>query len=241
MPREFELRKEVSLPATPERVWEAIATGPGQTAWFMPLPVAPDPSLAAAWDPPRRLVIRVPGAEGTFQAFEYVIEARAGGTSVLRFVHSGFLGDDWSDEFEATTDRGWDMYLHTLAQYLAHFDGRPATYVAAEAPPSSTGERAWPILLDALGLSVGVAPGDPVRLAPEGLAPSTGVVDYVLAPEAPRAGFFLGARTDAGLYRFHGRAPLGMPVAAGHHQYGEGVDGDRAQAAWSAWLGRVFA
>jgi uncharacterized protein YndB with AHSA1/START domain len=35
MPRGFELRKEITLDATPEQVWEAIATGPGIDAWFM--------------------------------------------------------------------------------------------------------------------------------------------------------------------------------------------------------------
>ena len=35
MPHEFELRKEITLDATPEQVWEAIATGPGIDAWFM--------------------------------------------------------------------------------------------------------------------------------------------------------------------------------------------------------------
>jgi len=35
MPREFELRKEITLDATPEQVWEAIAAGPGIDAWFM--------------------------------------------------------------------------------------------------------------------------------------------------------------------------------------------------------------
>ena len=35
MPHEFELRKEITLQATPEQVWEAIATGPGIDGWFM--------------------------------------------------------------------------------------------------------------------------------------------------------------------------------------------------------------
>ncbi|WP_143737006.1 SRPBCC domain-containing protein [Microbispora sp. GKU 823] len=35
MPHEFELHKEIELDATPEQVWEAIATGPGVDSWFM--------------------------------------------------------------------------------------------------------------------------------------------------------------------------------------------------------------
>jgi Uncharacterized conserved protein len=68
MPREFELRKEVALDATPEQVWEAIATGPGITAWFMPHEVEPgvggvvrlrlgeyaQESTITTWEPPHR-------------------------------------------------------------------------------------------------------------------------------------------------------------------------------------------
>lgn len=35
MLHEFDLRKEITLDATPQQVWEAIATGPGIDAWFM--------------------------------------------------------------------------------------------------------------------------------------------------------------------------------------------------------------
>ena len=31
-----EIHAEIEVPGTPEQVWEAIATGPGITAWFMP-------------------------------------------------------------------------------------------------------------------------------------------------------------------------------------------------------------
>ena len=32
---EFEVRDEITVAATPEQVWDAIATGPGVDAWFM--------------------------------------------------------------------------------------------------------------------------------------------------------------------------------------------------------------
>jgi hypothetical protein len=31
----FEQHREAEVPATPEQVWEAIASGPGITSWFM--------------------------------------------------------------------------------------------------------------------------------------------------------------------------------------------------------------
>ena len=35
MPHEFEISKDLAVDATPEQVWEAIATGPGMDSWFM--------------------------------------------------------------------------------------------------------------------------------------------------------------------------------------------------------------
>ena len=35
MPRDFEIADEITLAATPEQVWDAIATGPGVDSWFM--------------------------------------------------------------------------------------------------------------------------------------------------------------------------------------------------------------
>ena len=32
----YEIRAETELPGTPDRVWDAIATGPGITSWCMP-------------------------------------------------------------------------------------------------------------------------------------------------------------------------------------------------------------
>jgi uncharacterized protein YndB with AHSA1/START domain len=234
MGREFEIRKEVELSATPEQVWQAIATGPGLAAWFMPMEIDADGPGVTAWEPGRRLAIRTPAAEdGTTQAFEYLIEALDGGSTVLRFAHSGFLGDDWSDEYEGMTGMGWDMYLHTLGQYLRHFPGRRAAFVLAEGPASTTDRASWPVLLRALGVPEGVVQGEEVRLTPAGIGPIDGVADYVTA-------HFLGVRSDNALYRFHGRYPLGMPIAVGHHLYADGVDTGQVGKAWQSWLDGVF-
>jgi hypothetical protein len=234
MGREFEVRKEVSLPATPEQVWEAIATGPGMATWFMAMELDPADGSVEVWEPGRHLVVRTPPTEdGATQAFEYLIEARDGGSTVLRFVHSGFLGDDWGDEFVSSAAAGWDMYLHTLAEYLRHFPGRAATYVEVEAPPSSADASAWPVLLRAAGLTGQATAGDRVRIDLDGLDPLDGVVDYATP-------HFLGVRTPDALYRFHGRAALGMAIAVSHHLYREDVDGEQLERGWQSWLERVF-
>ncbi len=65
----FRLEISVELPGTPEQVWQAIATGPGLTSWFLPTDLEPREGGAIAfhmgetssegtitgWDPPRRV------------------------------------------------------------------------------------------------------------------------------------------------------------------------------------------
>lgn len=230
-------RKEIDLPATPEQVWEAITTRCGLAGWLWDQePMLPE-LTPAAWEPPRRLRIELPaGPAGSTQALEYVIEGLEGGRARLRFVHSGFLSQSWEGEldFEELTGHGWDMYLHTLAEYLAHFQDRTATYVTANGPPASAEDRAWPVLLASLGLGEGVSGGEPARVAVEELPAIEGVVDYV----GPTS---LGMRTHDALYRFLGRSALGMPIAVGHHLFAEDVNADREQDAWRSWLARVVA
>lgn len=236
MSKNFEIRKEVVLEATPEQVWQAIATTEGQAAWS-PDPYGHHEGSIVDRDPPTRFAVRTPETpNGAFHAFEYLIEARDGSTTVLRFMHSGFLGNDWDAEYsyEELTSHGWDMYLHTLAQYLKHFPGRPATYVEAQAPPAAATEQAWSVLEKGLGLTGPVELGERVRLTPEGLPPIEGIVDYVEPGKD-----FLAVRTSDGLYRFHGLAIIGMPIAVGHYVY-TAVDRDDTEKAWKSWLDRLF-
>jgi uncharacterized protein YndB with AHSA1/START domain len=231
MPKEFEINKQVELAATPEQVWEAIATEHGLAAWFMPMPMDGDADGVVAWEPGERLRFETAtGDDGSASAFEYLIEARDSGSTVLRFVHSGFISDDWGDEFESMTGHGWDMYFATLVQYFGHFSGRSATYIEAEGTESSASAAGWQRLQTKLsppppGL------GDPVRIQLDG-GPIDGTFDYV-TPQ------FIGLRTDDALIRFHGRWPIGMAIAVSHHAYApQDAHLDPAQlvAAWTQWL-----
>ena len=247
MPHEFEVRKEITVDATPEQVWEAIATGPGLNAWFMgsanevepreggrvTLAFGDEPIQAtvSAWDPPRRFGYRGESEDGsTFMAFEYLIEGRAGGSTWVRFVQSGMLGDDWESEYDALNE-GDAMYLHAMAQYVTYFRGRPATYVSTALPQAADRDRALALLRGALGLAGPAHEGDPVRFTPNGLAPIEGVVDYV-SPSV------LGVRTDDALYRF--LHATGNTVFLGHHIYRDDVDQKETEAGWQSWLTGLF-
>jgi uncharacterized protein YndB with AHSA1/START domain len=248
MPHEFEIRTEVELDATPEQVWEAIATGPGIDSWFMGRnQVEPyeggkarmaigdmaSEATVTAWEPPRRYADRTAASEdGSFMAFEYLVEGRGGGPTVLRLVNSGiFGGDDWDAEYDALT-RGWEMYLRTLAHYLTYFPGRTATPITAWGPQQDDEEQVWEGLKRGLGLTGTVTEGDRARFTLEGSTPVEGVVDAVDHPG------FLGVRTSDALYRFGGR---GGRVGVGHHLFADGVDEERTEQAWQTWLTRLFA
>jgi uncharacterized protein YndB with AHSA1/START domain len=237
--REWEQHDEVEVDATPEQVWAAIATGPGYDAWFMGrTEVEPGEggtvrtdlgghamdSTITAWEPLRRLAFR--GDEqpdGRFVAFEYLIEGRERGSTVLRLVSNGFLpGDDWEAEYEAMV-KGGAMYFATLVAYLRHFAGRTATPVFVAAG------HVFDRIPAALGLTAPPRVGDPVRVAPEGLPPIDGVVDFV-NPDV------IGVRTGDALYRFV--EGIG-PTVAVHHLFADGVDRAASEQAWRAWLARL--
>src|SRR5438045_9526134 len=106
---------EVEVPGTPEEVWQAIATGPGISSWFVPTefeerdgkPVAAklnfgpgmeSRSVVTAWDPPRLFAREADGwAPGSPPiATEFSVEARAGGVCGVRGVNSLFASTaDW--------------------------------------------------------------------------------------------------------------------------------------------------
>jgi uncharacterized protein YndB with AHSA1/START domain len=241
MAREFEIRREVELPATPEQVWQAVATGDGTAAWMFPVAEGGPSRVGEVWaghtvtafDPPRHLAVRAEGPDGqVMNALEYIIEAQDGGTVLLRYVHSGVFTDDWDNQYDSAGQHT-DFYLHTLGQYLRYFAGQRPTYIAAEGPEAAKATDAFDALRHELGLTAASAPGDQVRLTPPGLDPVDAVVDYA----APN---FIGVRSADGLYRFFGRNAFGMPVGLSHHLFAPDVDKDKTQLAWQSWLDGLY-
>jgi hypothetical protein len=238
MGKEFKISREVELSATPEQVFAAVTTG--TAGWMFPIEVPPAagdgggpgaPTVTA--NPPGEFSVRVEGPDGWFNALEYLIEARAGGTAVLRYVHAGIFADDWDSQYDGVSLHT-DFYLHTLGQYLKYFDARPVTYLAAAGPAASARPDAMDQLRTALGLGADAAPGDQVRLDLPGGEPVDAVVDY-LTPQ------FVGLRGSDALYRFFGRNAFGGTVDLAHHVFAVGVDQEKAGDAWQSWLESVYA
>jgi hypothetical protein len=232
MPREFECNREVILPATPEEVWEAVATKAGNAAWLFPNEIDPDAASTTVWEPPHRFAARQEQGDW-FNAVEFVIEGREGGTTLLRYMHSGIFLDDWDNQYDAVQQHT-DFYLHTLAEYLEHFKGRSVTFIGdvpqgISGPPSTAGPDGFERLQRALGVDPQLHEGDGVRLRPAGVAPIDGVIDY-------RRPNFLGVRSADALYCFFGRNAFGAPVGMSIHSFADGVDGEDSKRRWQAWL-----
>jgi uncharacterized protein YndB with AHSA1/START domain len=254
MGQPFDLPKEAEVPATPDEVWAAIATGPGINSWFMGrTEVQPGaggtvrtvfgdyaPELdVTAWEPARRFAYRSGEApDGRFIAYEFLIEGRAGGSTVLRAVTSGFLpGDDWADEFEAMT-LGGELYFRTLVEYLtprppplAPFTGRFAEPVTAFGPPGTNWDRDRVLLCRALGLPDSTKPGDRAQVIAGRTRPVDGVVYCANA-------HVIGIRTPDALYRF--LRGFAKPALAAHHLFTPDADPAQAQLAWESWLSRTL-
>ena len=226
MAREFECRREVLLAATPEEVWDAVATSEGNAAWLFPNPI--DAEAAKAWEPPAHLHLRQERGDW-FNALEFTIEAREGGTTLMRYMHSGIFVDDWDTQYDGVSQHT-DFYLHTLGEYLRHFQGRPVTYIGdvpmgIEAPADTAQAGGFERVLSALGLTDDASEGAEVRLTPAGLPAVSGVVNY-------RRANFLGVRSSDALYCLFGRNAFGQPVAMSIHSFADGVDAERAKHDW---------
>jgi uncharacterized protein YndB with AHSA1/START domain len=247
MTHPFELHEEIDLDATPEQVWAAIATGPGIDSWFMgrneiegrvggrtsmTLAGFEQSATVTAWEEGKRFAFRSDtNPDGTFMAFEYLIEGRVGGSTVLRFVHSGLLGDDWEAEYDGLST-GNLMYLRKLAVYLAHFGNRTSTYTMFLIGPLVADKAAaFRGFASAFGIDE-VTEGAATRLAVDGLPHAGGVVAFVNDP------VYLGVRTDDGLYSLiHGYQDA---VVVEYHAFNDDVDGAALESSWQPWLSTAF-
>ena len=189
MTRSIDLSVEV--PGSPQEVWEAVASGPGISSWFVAADVAADEGLVTLdfgpygkdvakileWEPPRRFV-----AGSGEMACEWLVETRQGGTCVVRLVNSGFgEGAEFDEQYDGTAT-GWVIHLEKLRLHLTRFRGRvarPAIFLGTIAGPPAA---AWKAVRGALGIDGDLREED--RFATAAAAPPlTGTVTKVVHRE----------------------------------------------------------
>ncbi|WP_151769947.1 SRPBCC family protein [Streptomyces abyssomicinicus] len=244
MPREFEVRREQDLPATPQQVWDAVATGAGNLGWLYPMDIEPrvggkatrGDATVVDWEPPRHLAVRATQEDGFSNTLSYHIEPVDDRTSRLRmgihWVHTGVVDEAWAWDAKAdAAEKHVDLYQHGLAEYLRYFAGRPAVYVTARRTGPTADPADFAALRRRLGLADDAAVGDRFTLLAPGpdRDPVEVVVDWLSAD-------FVGLRGPHALYRFFNGSTWNVPIWLGHHLFAEDTDEQQATKAWTAWL-----
>ncbi len=254
------VQAEAEVPGTPDEVWQAIATGPGISSWFVPSEIeereggtaishfGADSSMDSvakitAWDPPRRFVAES-GDLGPDQppvATEWIVEARDGGTCVVRVVHSWFASsDDWDGQFEGHT-YGWVGFFRILRLYLAHFRGQPCTALQLMGSAPEPKSEAWSALTGLLGLA-GATVGRRVSTS-AGAPPLAGSVERVGEAEHPEELLVRLDEPAPGIAHLFAM-PMGGQVYLSIRMflYGDGAPAAaaRAEPVWQGWLAEHF-
>lgn len=249
---------EVELTGTPEEVWQAIATGAGISAWFVPSEVeeraggravshfGPGNSMDAvgtigAWEPPHRYTVETQEGPGPI-ATEWTVTAQSGGTCTVRVVHSWFSSsDDWDKQFEGHQE-GWQAMFRTLRLYLAHFRGMTGESIPLMGMVKQSKAEAWAALTAALGIGP-TAAGQRLAISGE-VPPLSGVVERLGADGHLHE---LMLRLDApapGIAHFACAAQGGdqVFVVIRLYFYGEHAAATVARDAprWQAWMQQRF-
>lgn len=243
----------VEVPGTPEEVWEAVATGPGITSWFIPHELEEreggeiamdfgsfgvEKATVTAWEPPHRAVF-AGGPEGRVLAYEWTVEARDGGSCVVRLVNSGFgPGEDWDADYDGMS-LGWRLFLANLRLHRTHFAGRRARSIVPMGMTPGPHDTAWQQVCASLGVPVGLAAGDAFATSAPGAPALTGRVDEVLAVPGRLTAYVVVTQEPApgtGILAVEG---AGEQVMVSFYQYRYGPDAAppaHVDDDWTPWF-----
>jgi uncharacterized protein YndB with AHSA1/START domain len=191
----------IEVPGTPEEVWAAVATGPGITSWFVPTEVEPraggvavmdfgpygkESAAVKVYDAPHRFLGEAPSGrdDGSFMATEWLVEARDGGTCIVRLVNSGFgVGAEFDADFDGMTN-GWKLFMENLRLHLTYFRGEAGQAILPMATVPGANAEAWTRLCSTLGVAPDLVVGDRFETSGEGVPRLTGEVHHAQQGEA---------------------------------------------------------
>jgi uncharacterized protein YndB with AHSA1/START domain len=250
VPHRIELTLEVH--GTPEQVWHAIATADGLNSWYMSTDLeerqggaivthmGEDASSAGSvtgWEPPYRFAMVEPDwaalaghddAAVTPLATEFLVEAKSGGTCVVRVVSSAFgTGAEWEREFFTDMEKYWLPYFDHLRLYLAHFADQRAVPLSVTSTVPAPPDVVHAAVLRSLGSDRvgGAVRARDLTAAIEHIGP----VEVLLRVTAPVPGFL-------GVFLLEVRD--GTQAQASGYFFGDGADAyvKGEEPAWAAWL-----
>jgi hypothetical protein len=176
-------------------------------------------------------------------ATELFVEARSGGTCVVRLVHSLFAtSDEWDDQLEGF-ESGWPPFFQILQINLSYFRGQECSAIRVTGDASGSQlKEAWEALTASLGLG-GAIKGQRRSAPHSGVPPYAGTIeriddgqhnrDLILRLDEPAPGVALlgiyacggPVQVSVSLYLFGDRAPT---VAA------------KPQTLWNTWMNEQF-
>ena len=248
----YRLEFSVEVPGTPEQVWQAIATARGMTSWFLPteleerlggalhFSMGPDmgsDGRVTGWEPPFRLEYQEDWAalmgrdpdDLSPLTSEFIVEARSGGTCVVRVTSSGFgRGAQWEAEFWDEMGAGWMPFFDNLRVYLAHFPGQEAAQLEASTSHPGQADAVWSQVRDSLRLG-----GEGVDVE---VHTATGTVERAARRQAlvRLQGPLPGMLTVFAFGEAEGRTTVGVRAYLFSPEAQAYVE--RERAGWQAWL-----
>lgn len=249
---------EVEVPGSPDEVWDAIATGPGITAWFVPTELDGQPggqivchfgpgmdsvSTVREWQPPHRFLAENPigpNPDDPTVATEWTVTANDNGTCTIRVVHSWFSSKaDWDDQF-GSAEMGWVVFFRVLRAYLADFRGQAVVPVPVMGFSANPAADTW----TAVGAQLGFAHASAGQriTSPAGAPPASGTV--VWTGEGADHTVLIRTEGDTPGLASIGLMAMGPGVfiTATHFLYGErgASAAEIAAPAWQAWIAEHY-
>lgn len=227
MSKEFEIHQDIELPGTLEQVWKAVTDD--TAAWMFP--TGDWKAFVKTEEFPIHLVTRMEGPDGWFNQLEHQLTQGPQGT-FLRYVHSGIFVDDWENQYDGAA-KHTEFYLHTLGEYLAHFNGKPVTFSDVQGPDAATATNAFETFIASLGLE-DAREGESHSLNLPGNGLTEVVVDF-------RNENFVGLRTKSSMIRIFGRNAFGHRVGLTIHDFDPDAVEQENTEAWQHAIDGAYA
>lgn len=254
------VRVSVEVSGSVEEVWEAVASGPGISGWFLPTemqlgfdgePVrlvshlGPHTSRVAdikLWDPPRsfRAVSEDLPAEAPPLATTWSVQPSDQGCRVEVEHSMRTEVTDW-DVLLETAREGWRSFFHVLKVYLANFSGKRCEACTLLITTRESEDKAWETLSEPLGLSR-VSIGERCKSEADG-PELAGVLEWSGDSANPHQALIRLDQPSLGIAhlqiaRMHG---WNVPTVRLYF-YGEQAAAvvSREEPRWQAWLSELF-